>query len=64
MTRLALTRKAGETVIIHKDGDPLCTIKYVKTTGHNQIRMSFDAPPNIQIDRQEIYDKKFPADNN
>lgn len=64
MTRLVLTRKAGETVVIHQNGDPLCAIKYVKTTGKDQVRLSFDAPPDIQIDRQEIFDKKFPAEDN
>lgn len=48
---LILTRKIGESIII---GDDII-IKVVET-GKNNIRIGIDAPKNITVLRQEVYD--------
>lgn len=63
MTRLVLTRKVGETIIVHKNGEHICSLSYVKPGMHNQIRLAFDASPDIDIDREEIFKRKYPDAN-
>ncbi len=48
---LILTRKIGESIII---GDDI-TIKVVET-GKNSIRIGIDAPKEISVLRQEVYE--------
>ncbi len=48
---LILTRKVGESIII---GDDI-VIKVVET-GKNNIRIGIDAPREITVLRQEVYD--------
>jgi carbon storage regulator CsrA len=52
MSRLVLTRKIGESVIIHKDDETLCKLS-VNRIDRNQVRISFEADPEIKIDRSE-----------
>lgn len=48
---LILTRKIGESIII---GDDI-TIKVVET-GKNSIRIGIDAPREVSVLRQEVYE--------
>ena len=48
---LILTRKIGESIII---GDDI-VIKVIET-GKNNIRIGIDAPKEISVLRQEVYD--------
>ena len=52
MSILVLTRKIGESVIIHKDDETLCKLS-VNRIDRNQVRISFEADPEIKIDRSE-----------
>lgn len=49
---LILTRRIGETIMINDDIH--LTILGVN---NNQIRLGFDAPPDVVIHRQEVYQK-------
>ena len=53
MTRLVLTRKTNQAVIVHKDGSTLLTLKITKVD-RNQVRLTFEAPKDIIIDREEV----------
>lgn len=57
MSRLVLSRKQDEEVIIHKDDEIIMSIK-VSKIGSNQVRLAFDADLDIEIDREEIYKGK------
>ncbi len=48
---LVLSRKAGEQVII---GDNIC-VTVVAVRG-NQVRLGFDAPGEVRIAREELYE--------
>ncbi len=62
MSRLVLTRKPGEEVIVHDYGGIITTIKITKVEG-NQVRLSFDANEEVYIDRKEIFEKKQSKDS-
>lgn len=47
---LALTRKKGESIVINDD----ITIVIVEIRG-DKVRLGFEAPRNVTIHRQEIY---------
>ena len=49
---LALTRKKGESIVI---GDNI-TITVLSVSG-DSVRVGIDAPRNIPVNRQEIYDQ-------
>lgn len=49
---LVLTRKAGEGIVIGDD----VTIKVIEMKGGG-VRIGIDAPKNMKIYRQEIYDR-------
>lgn len=53
MTRLVLTRKLNESVVIKKDDDTLVSLK-VSRIDRNQVRISFEADKDIIIKRQEL----------
>lgn len=50
---LVLTRKVGEEIVIAD----CVTVKIVKIKG-NQVQVAFEAPPEIEILRKEIHDRK------
>lgn len=54
MTRLVLTRKLNETVVLHKDNSIIASIKISKID-RNQVRLTFTADKEINIDREEIF---------
>tara|TARA_B100000768_G_C11075892_1_gene288609 strand:+ start:209 stop:397 length:189 start_codon:yes stop_codon:yes gene_type:complete len=56
MSRLVLTRKLNEKVIIHNDDGVLAEIK-ISRIDRNQVRLTFEADNNVKIDRQEVFDK-------
>ena len=49
---LILTRRAGETVLI---GDDII-VKVLGVKG-NQVRIGIDAPKNVAVHREEIYER-------
>lgn len=52
---LVLTRRPGERIILSGDGRTVVTIVEVRGEA---VRLGFDAPVSIAIDRQEIFDRK------
>lgn len=50
---LSLTRRRGESIIIG-DREITITVTAIKS---NQVSLSFDADPKIEIHREEIYDR-------
>lgn len=52
---LILTRRAGEAVIITENED---VIMRVISIHKGVVKIAFDAPPHIKIDREEIYERK------
>ena len=50
--KLVLTRRLGESIVI--GDDVKLTIEKISC---NQIRLSFDAPKNVRIDREEVRNK-------
>lgn len=56
MSRLVLTRKLNESVVVHQDDKVLLAVK-VSKVDRNQVRLAFDADHDIKIDRREVYDK-------
>lgn len=57
MSRLVLSRKQDEEVIIHKNDEIIMSIKVSKIDG-NQVRLAFEANRDIEIDRNEVYQDK------
>jgi len=51
---LVLSRRVGERIVI--DGD--IHIKVILVQG-NRVRIGIDAPPQIRVDRQEVYERRF-----
>ena len=62
MSRLVLTRKVNEEVVVHDYGGVITTIKITKVDG-NQVRLAFDANEEVYIDRKEIYEQKLSKDS-
>jgi len=56
MSRLVLTRKLNEQVIIHDDEGVIARVKISKVD-RNQVRLTFEAGEEIRIDRQEVFEK-------
>lgn len=54
MTRLVLTRKLNEAVVVHKNGDPIVSVKVTKID-RNQVRITFEADEDVKIDRKEVF---------
>ena len=56
---LAITRRVGETIVIGDPCSPLGTITVVKVhRDENKVRLSFDFPRDVEINRKEIADDK------
>jgi carbon storage regulator CsrA len=54
MSRLVLTRKTDESVVIQKNDEIIASIK-VSRIDRNQVRLAFDAERDIKIDREEVF---------
>ncbi len=53
---LVLTRKVGEKIVLdHPDG--LITVVLVEIGGSGKVRLGFDAPDTVSIDRKEVREK-------
>jgi len=52
MSRLVLTRRLNESVVVHREGDVIVTVKVCRID-RNQVRIAFVADKTISIDRQE-----------
>jgi carbon storage regulator len=59
---LALTRRAGEEVVIGDPANPLGVIRVVELHG-DKVRLSFDFPREVQINRKELADQKAQAND-
>ena len=57
MSNLVLTRRKNDSVVLHQDGQELCTIT-VTALGPKQVKLAFKADESVKIDRQEIYEAK------
>lgn len=53
-SRLVLSRKIKEQVMIGKD--IIVTVVHIQG---DKVRLSFEAPKNVQIDRMEVSEKKM-----
>jgi carbon storage regulator CsrA len=51
---LILTRRVGETLVIGENGEITVTVLGVKG---NQVRIGVNAPKNVSVHREEIYDR-------
>ncbi len=51
---LILTRRIGETIMIGDD----VTVQVLQQTG-NQVRLGISAPRDVEVHREEIYNKRF-----
>jgi len=54
---LALTRRAGEEVVIGDPRNPLGVIRIVGIHG-DKVKLSFDFPREVMINRRELADQK------
>jgi carbon storage regulator len=54
---LALTRRVGEEVVIGDPRNPLGVIRVVDIHG-DKVRLSFDFPAQVAINRRELADQK------
>jgi len=52
---LILTRRAGERLCIGRDRDVVITVLGVRG---NQVRLGIEAPRDVPVDREEIYERK------
>ena len=55
---LALTRRVGEEVILGDPKNPLGSIRVVEVSG-DKVRLAFDFPKTVQINRKELADEKL-----
>jgi len=54
---LALTRRIGEEIVIGDPNHPLGVIRIVDIQGE-KVRLSFDFPREVSINRRELADQK------
>ena len=54
---LALSRRVGEKVVIGDPDAPLGTIQVVAVQG-DKVRLAFDFPRHVAINRSEVADRK------
>jgi carbon storage regulator CsrA len=60
MSRLVLTRRLNESVVIHRDDEVIATVK-VSRIDRNAVRLTFVADTSTAIDREEVYSKEKPT---
>ncbi|MEX0887488.1 MAG: carbon storage regulator [Phycisphaeraceae bacterium] len=60
---LALTRRVGEEVVIGDPSNPVGVIRVVEVHG-DKVRLGFDFPHDVPINRRELADQKAKAANN
>ncbi len=60
---LALTRRIGEEVVIGDPSQPLGVIRVVDIQG-DKVRLSFDFPREMSINRRELAEQKAKQKNN
>ena len=58
---LALTRRVGEEIVIGDPKKPLGVIRIVDIHG-DKVRLSFDFPKDVQINRRELAEQKARQD--
>jgi len=54
MTRLVLTRKLDEEVVLHKDEQGVLAKIRITKIDRNQVRLTFEANEDLLIDRAEV----------
>ncbi len=54
---LVLTRREGEEVVIGDPRSPMGVVRIVSIAG-DRVRVAFDFPKNIAVDRREVSDLK------
>ena len=59
MTRLVLTRKIDEEIIISNDKQKVFCSIAVSKIDRNNVRLSFEAEPDLRIDRKEVFESKY-----
>jgi carbon storage regulator CsrA len=57
MSRLVLTRKINEQIVIHDDDNGVLARVKISKVDRNQVRLTFEADSKIRIDRQEVFEK-------
>lgn len=55
---LALTRRPGEEIVIGDPANPLGVLRVVEIHG-DKVRLSFDFPRDVKINRRELADQKL-----
>ncbi len=55
---LALTRRVGEEIVIGDPANPVGVIRVVAVHG-DKVRLSFDFPRDVKINRRELADAKL-----
>jgi carbon storage regulator CsrA len=60
MSRLVLTRRLNQSVVIHRDNEVIATVK-VSRIDRNNVRLAFVAEPSVTIDREEVFDEQSPC---
>ena len=58
---LSISRRVGQTVTLSEDGKLIGTIRVVRIRG-DQVRLAFDLPRDIRIDRDKIETDDVPTD--
>lgn len=53
---LALSRQVGEKIVLSMDGKDICRLSVVDVKG-DKVRLSFDAPKEVSIFREELLKK-------
>ena len=57
---LVLTRRPGELVVIDLGGGRVVGVEVLDRRG-DVVRLGFTAPPDVRVDRAEVYDRKRQA---
>ena len=60
---LVLTRKDSEKVVVGEPGSFQLTVTVIEIQG-NKVRLGFEAPPDVPIHREEVYNAIHRADGN